>query len=168
MPNEPQSFYMTCVDRFHDTLNELCGFSRIAGMPDLYPFGTKAVAELLSSPEIEQKYANDREQYMYVLVSMCVQTGVAHASLYRKEAAHFEKNVQLLNKNNLPFIYSMALAAEMGTDGEQGAEMCSRIFSDWQTLVPKVWNPQTHAEDLFDSFMACYQLGLSWYIGKTL
>ena len=162
-----QSFFIKCVDRFHDTLNEICGKSDIVSIPELFAFGTQAIAGYVSDGNIERKFGIDRRGYMSALVSLCVQTGITHASMYRKEARSIAKNAALVNAGNLGFFCSMVLSSEMRTSAARANAVCARIFDDWSALTGKDWTPQEHAQEIFDSFMAAYQFGISWYMAES-
>ncbi len=76
-----QAFYTECIDIFHDeAMVNGVAMKGLIFIPELMPYGEKAVLSFLNDPYYMSMCNGDATTYYFLIMALCIETGIAFAA----------------------------------------------------------------------------------------
>lgn len=167
--NNPQEFYTLCLKVFHDALRDRGYATRgLIFIPELIPYGEKAVLSYLQDTYFQMELGNDAAQYYYVICSLSFMTGVVYAEKWHTNFSELQSGFaeRIINEGAPDYAHPL-LEKEVGVPLEKQAEqLFSTVYDEWLVMHEPYWKLEDPRKYTFNAMLASYQAGVSTILEK--
>ena len=164
----PIAFYNECVEDYHRTA-QAKGFAGhgVILIPELLPFGERAVLTYLKNEALQRQFANRPQVYYYLILSMAIRTGMVFAQMWHMDYERFKDKLADLVIAEGPASYAGGALREIGLPDENKAgSFFMEIFRRWVALHEPYWKLRDPRDYTYRAMVAGYQLGVSMMLEK--
>ena len=164
-----KDFYAECLTDFHDALAAK-GYATkgVIFIPELIPFGNKAILAYLKDPFFQMEAGNNVTQYYYLICALSFMTGVAYADKWHSNFAELNNGFvdQIITAGPPEYAQPVLEKATGLNRDEQAEKLFATVFNRWIKIHEPYWQLRDPREYTFNAMLAAYQAGISTILEK--